>query len=134
MNRAVFMVKRAYNKAIDKVMSATDKIDYALAQIDEQILKYADARTACKEAGLKDKVEQMEQEIRKLDCNRKILEEKRAEYTAKIKCLEAQLRAQKAIAKIAAVPGSYANVLDELDAYMKHIEAELDTMEFINKL
>lgn len=40
MKRMIFMVKRAYNKAINKVMDATDKIDYALQCIDEQILMY----------------------------------------------------------------------------------------------
>ena len=134
MNKAVFMIKRAYNKAIDKVMSATDKIDYALAQIDEHIVKYGEARTACVKAGLDEKVKLMEDKIRGLDNQRKSLAKKRDEYEAKIKCLEAQLEAQQALIKVNGSTGNYNNIISELDAYIKHIEAELSTAEFIGNL
>lgn len=132
MNKALFIVKRAYNKAIDKVMGATCKIDFALACIDEQIMLYGEAHTACVEAKLEEKQKLVEGKIRSLQDQRDKLIEKRGEYEAKIKVLEAQLKAQQSLAKISDMPGNYTDVIGEIDRYIKHLEAELSTMEFIN--
>lgn len=134
MNKLIFKIKKAYNNAIDRIMSATDKIDYALVQIDEHILKYGEARTACLKAGLDDKVKLMEDKIRDLDKQRRSLQDKRDEYEAKIKCLEAQLEAQKVLVGLTGNTSNYTSITKELDNYIKHLEAELNTMELISNL
>lgn len=46
MSRTKFLIKKKYNKILNSLMSAEDKIDYTLEKISASIVKLGEARTA----------------------------------------------------------------------------------------
>ena len=131
MKKTVFTIKRVYNKTIDKVLGFEGRIDYASAQYDENIAKLAKARTACVKAGLTDKVTELEQRIIKQYTLRKQLQDKKAELIAKVASLEAERDAMETLSTLNI--SSPDNIITDCNMYIKQLEAELDTLNFLNK-
>lgn len=46
MSRTKFLIKKKYNKILNSLMSAEDKIDYTLEKISSSIVRLGEARTS----------------------------------------------------------------------------------------
>lgn len=132
MNRAKFLIKRQYKKITDKILGIEGKLDLALTEYNEQILKLADAMTACEQAGLTEKVEKLKQHIIKVKEAEDALAQKKSELVAKVKQLEAEKMAAVACAGLNF--DSPDNLLAEVENYVDHLEAELKTYDFLGSL
>lgn len=133
---ATFTVKRNLKKALDKVNGLEGKLDYAIFEIDQSIVKLADARTACHKAKLTDKVILIEEKIKNSYAKKQEIIAKKADYIAKAKCLEAQIEAAKALGKcnISFDCTGLDSTIAECDEYIKNLESELSTMDFMTTL
>ena len=135
MHKSIFIIKNTYNKAINKLMSTNDKFDYALVNIAEGIQKLCKAHSACVRANMIEQQLKIEERIKQLYAKKEEIEKKRIEYVAKISYLEAQRDAMAACSKVGI--GDLANVdgvINECDNYIKQLEAEIKTNEFLMTL
>lgn len=135
MNKTVFMIKHTYAKALNRLMSTGDKFDFVLANIAETIQKLAKAHSACITANMLEQKVKIEEKIKELYAKKNNIEEKRAEYTAKIAYLEAQRDAALLCAKVSNTTNiSVDSVISECDNYIKQLNAEIETAGFLSLL
>lgn len=138
LKKATFMVKRKFNKAIDKIMTMEDRIDYSISRLDDLIIQFGEARSKLlilqrnetNQKALKD----IEDKIREIYKKREDLSKKKDELIAKEHVLKAELEAAKAISKISRAGSDYDGIITECEAYLKNLEASIDTQNFINSL
>ena len=135
MNKAVFLVKRQYNKAVNKLLGIEGRIDLAVLQYDEVIDKLGDAITACKRAGLKEKVDMLKDKVVDVYSKKKKLLDEKAILLAKVKELEAMKQAAACCAKLgSASVVSVETTVNDVKNYIEQLEAELYTAEYFSSL
>ena len=140
MKKCIFLIKKRVNGAINNIMSMEDKIDYAVLKIDESILKFADVRSKLKSIGTDSPstvsdIEKVEEKIKELYKKKKELNEKRASLIAKEALLREQLDAAKVMSGVFGMDdNSFNSIVNDCDRYIKNLEAELDTINFINSI
>lgn len=118
------------------MLGVEGKLDYAINQYNEMIIKLADARIACAQANLTDRVIKIEAKIHKVNDEKNEFIKKKNELVAKVKELEAQRDAAIACAGIGNLLDSASpkQVVLEIDSYIKKLEAEIDTYNFMETL
>lgn len=136
--KATFMIKRKFNKAIDKIMTMEDRVDYSISKLDDLIIKLGDARSKLlilqKNEANQKAINDIDNKIREVYKKREDLSKKKDELIAKEHVLKAELEAAKAVSKISGVSSNYNGIIIECDAYLKNLEASIDTQNFINSL
>lgn len=140
MKKGIFLIKKRVNGAINNIMSMEDKIDYAVLKIDESIIKFADVRSKLKSIGsdspsTESDIEKVEEKIKELYKKKKELNDKKASLIAKEALLKAQLDAAKAMSGVFDMDDSnFTSIINDCDRHIKNLEAELDTISFINSI
>ena len=136
--KATFMIKRKFNKAIDKIMTMEDRIDYSIYRLDDLIIQFGEARSKLlilqKNEANQKSLSDIENKIREIYKKREDLAKKKDELIAKEHVLKAELEAAKAVSKISGASSDYNGIITECDAYLKNLEASIDTQNFINSL
>lgn len=135
MRRTKFFLKKKYNKILNSLMSAEDRIDYTLEKISESIVKLGEARTSIIKLGnskLYPQQEAIENKIIELRNKFKDFSSKKAEYLAKIKILEVErdlLKSMNGTLYGANIDMDFSDIEDEI----RNLEAEIDTLNFFSK-
>ncbi len=132
LKKTIYAIKRNYSKVIDSIIGIEGKLDYAIHQYDIQIVKLGDARTACDKAGLAEKVTGLEEKIEKVYATKQQLISKKTELVAKVKQLEAEKHAAILCAGISEESPDF--VIGDVEQYIKKLEAEIRTYDFIGGL
>lgn len=140
MKKAFFLIKKRVNGAINNIMSMEDRIDYAVFKIDESILKFANVRSKLKviahdSPSTESDIEKVEGKIKELYNKKKELNDKKASLIAKEALLKAQLDAAKEMSGVFDLDdNTFNSIVNDCDQYIKNLEAELDTFNFMNSL
>ena len=133
----VWTIRNMYKKALDKFNGIEDRIEYAIYRIDELILKLGDARTACVKANvdgkLSDRITKLENRIKDLYAKKQEMRKNKADIVARVAQLEAEREAAIACSKCSTDDGIDFG-FDEINQYIKQLEAELDTATFMESL
>ena len=140
MNKALFLVRKRYNKALKNLMTMDDKFDLAIQKVNEQIVKYGEARVAIISVSnwettpaLKNNKQKIDACIEELSKKKELYKQKKAEYCAKEQVLKAQKQAAEACANLDGFDFcNFDNFLEEMDAELRKTEAEIDTLNFIS--
>lgn len=140
MNKAVFLIRKKYNKALKNLMSMDDKFDLAIHKVNEQIVKYGAARTAIisvenweQTPALRLNKKKIEKAIEDLVNKKEEYSKKKAEYIAKEQILKAQKQAAEACANLDGFDFcNFDSFLNEMDTDLRTMEAEIDTLNFVS--
>lgn len=135
MKKTMFFIKKKYNKILNSLMSAEDKIDYTLEKISSSILKLGEARTTIIKLDNYDKfkpqLEKIEEKIKELQTKHSELLVKKSEYVTKIKTLEVERDILKSMNSLYNdnIESDFSDIEDDI----KKLEAEIDTLNFLSK-